>query len=65
MENLSVFDINEFSKGLKKFEEDWAMFDEKTKPSAPADKAQANVAVKGDKPQRLDLPPMDKKWWRN
>ena len=61
MENLSVFDINEFSKGLKKFEEDWEMFDDKPKPTLPADNAQANVAVKGDKPQRGEVPPVDKK----
>ena len=61
MENLAAFDIDEFAKGLKKFEEDWAMFEEKPKPSAPADKAQANVAMKGGKPKKADLPPMDKK----
>ena len=37
------------------------MFDDKSKPTAPADNAQANVAVKGDRPQREGLPPMDRK----
>ena len=59
MENLSLFDINEFSKGLKKFEEEWTMFEENPKPSAPAGNAEANVAVKGDRPQAVEWPPMD------
>ena len=64
MENLSLFDINEFSKGLKKFEEEWTMFEEKPKPLAPAGNAQANLAVKGDPNQgqrTAERPPMDKK----
>ena len=35
------------------------MYEEKPKPSAPADKAQANVAIKGGKPNKKNLPPLD------
>ena len=46
LEDIAVFDINNFSKELQKFEEDWTMFEEKPKPAAPADDAQANLATK-------------------
>ena len=37
------------------------MFEDKPKPSAPADKAQANLAIKGGKPDKKQLPPLDPK----
>ena len=46
LENISVFDIDEFSKGLRKFEEEWTMFEEKPKPTAPTNDAQVNLATK-------------------
>ena len=61
IEDLALFDIDTFAKGLKKFEEDWGMFADKPKPSAPADKAQANLAIKGGKPNKKPLPPLNPK----
>ena len=51
MQNISLFRIDEFIKELKIFEEEWTMFEpSSTKPAAPADNAQANMALnKGDK----------------
>ena len=49
LEDIAVFDINNFSKELQKFEEDWTMFEEKQKPAAPADDAQANLVTKKKK----------------
>ena len=62
LENLSLFDIREFSKGLKKFEEEWTMFEEKPKPAVPAGDAQANFELKKGAPKKSsEMPPMDKK----
>ena len=46
LENLSLFDIRKFVDGLKRFEEDWTMFEVKDKPAAPAGDAQSNLALK-------------------
>ena len=42
VENLSVFDMDQLCKGLKKFEDDWSICDEKPKPADKGDKAAAN-----------------------
>ena len=65
LENLSLFDITEFSKGLKKFEEEWTMFEDKPKPAAPTGDAQANLALKEGVPKKAaNYPPWTKKKWR-
>ena len=54
MEDISVFDINSFSKELQKFGEDWTMFEEKPKPAAPAGSAQVDLATKKKKIEDKD-----------
>ena len=49
LEDITVFDINTFIRELRKFEEDWTMFEEKPKPTAPTEDAQANLATKKKK----------------
>ena len=61
MENISLFNMREFVKGLKQFEEQWTMFEVKDKPAAPAGSAQANMALKKGGKGIKDLPPPTKR----
>ena len=59
IENISVFDMDHLCKVLKKWEDDWSMFEDKPKPPEKGDKAAANLAKGGAKKE--DLPPVEKK----
>ena len=60
IENISVFDMDHLCKVLKKWEEDWSMFEDKPKPAEKGDKAAANLA-KGGRIKKEDSPPVEKK----
>ena len=53
LEDITVFDINTFIRELRKFEEDWIMFEEKPKPVTPPEDAEANLATK--KKKKIDI----------
>ena len=59
--------MDHLCKVLKKWENDWSMFEDKPKPAEKGDKAAANLAKGGAKKEdfnrikKEDLPPVEKK----
>ena len=66
LEDITKFDIDTFIREVRKFETDWLLFDEKSKPTAPAEGAEANsAAVKKNKIDTSEVQKLKKKTQRN